>query len=145
MKTKSISLFLGLVLSSCTPYSETFDCPPGRGVGCQSLSKVNQMVEDEQLPLQESSEEKIPSKEPAPSSDLKPESFIEAKNNQPHPKTHLKMWMAAYEDGDKIYHEASYIYVPRNKDLSSTSITCSPNLQSCPSPRTDSWPEHQKL
>jgi hypothetical protein len=143
-RVKSVPIFLSLFLSNCTPYSETFDCPPGKGVGCQSLSKVNQMVEEGQLPLEESPEEKIPPKEITPPPiGLKPEAFIEARNNHLHPQTHLKMWMAAYEDGDRIYHEASYVHVPKNKD--SAPISCSSDHKSCPSPSVVSWPEHQKM
>src|SRR5438132_707356 len=39
-----------LLLPGCSSYSETFDCPAGQGVGCKSLSKVNQMVEKGDLP-----------------------------------------------------------------------------------------------
>ena len=38
--------FLGaLLLSGCSTYQETFECKPGKGVGCRSLSHVNQMVD----------------------------------------------------------------------------------------------------
>ena len=42
-----------IALSGCSSYSETFDCPAGQGVGCKSLSRVNQMVEKGQLPHKE--------------------------------------------------------------------------------------------
>lgn len=48
---KRSCLILALVaLSGCSSYSETFDCPAGLGVGCKSLSRVNQMVEKGILP-----------------------------------------------------------------------------------------------
>ena len=54
MNTKPIALLITLTLANgCTPYSESFDCPPGRGVGCKSLNTVNHMVEEGQLPLED--------------------------------------------------------------------------------------------
>jgi len=50
---KRSCFIVGLVLSGCSSYSETFDCPAGQGVGCKSLSKVNQMVEKGDLPHKE--------------------------------------------------------------------------------------------
>ena len=50
MMNKSIAL-VGFVLCGCDNYAETFDCKPGIGVGCQSLSTVNQMVEEDKLPI----------------------------------------------------------------------------------------------
>lgn len=50
-KMKSISqviltlLFLPLIVSGCSTSSETFDCEPGKGVGCQSITKVNKMID----------------------------------------------------------------------------------------------------
>jgi hypothetical protein len=124
MKTKSIPLFLSLtLLTSCAPYSESFDCPPGKGVGCQSLNKVNQMVEEGQLPLQDSLGQENPSL-PRPSRE--DASFIEARN-----EPRLKVWMAAYEDAEKIYHDPSYVYVAMNKDQALQGA-CSSENRSCP-------------
>lgn len=51
---KRCCLILGLVaLPGCSSYSETFDCPAGQGVGCKSLSRVNQMVEKGDLPYKD--------------------------------------------------------------------------------------------
>lgn len=75
----SIPLFVSLTLfSGCTPYSETFDCPSGVGVGCKSLSQVNQMVEDGKLPVQALPTQRGPLKktDENPSSDFP--SLIEA-------------------------------------------------------------------
>jgi len=124
MKTKSIPLFLSLILlSGCAPYSESFDCPLGSGVGCHSLNKVNQMVEEGQLPLQDTSDQETPKEESHP-----PQPFIEAKNvDQPR----LKVWMTAYEDEEKIYHDPSYVYVAMNKDRAFQG-PCSLRNRSCP-------------
>ncbi|MBY0292335.1 MAG: hypothetical protein K2W92_03510, partial [Alphaproteobacteria bacterium] len=53
MNIKPIALLITLAITNgCTPYSESFDCPPGRGVECKSLNIVNHMVEEGQLPLE---------------------------------------------------------------------------------------------
>lgn len=42
---------LPLYLSGCMGvYEEGFECPPGEGVGCKSISDVNQMVNQGELP-----------------------------------------------------------------------------------------------
>ena len=103
------------MLSACTPYTESFDCPPGRGVGCQSLSTVNQMVEEGILPLEDQSPKReqktlfnppmIEAKAPLMSDDIKS-----------HPTSHIKVWLAGYEDShgsDRFYHAPSLVYVTR--------------------------------
>ena len=41
----------GLCLTGCMGvYEGGFECPPGIGVGCKSISEVNQMVEQGELP-----------------------------------------------------------------------------------------------
>ena len=48
--TKRI-LFLSvtLLLSSCSVYKGSFDCKPHKGIGCESVSKVNELVNDDKL------------------------------------------------------------------------------------------------
>ncbi len=42
---------LALALSGCMGiYEGGFECPPGHGVGCKSISEVNQMVNQGDLP-----------------------------------------------------------------------------------------------
>lgn len=44
-----------LSLTGCTgsTYSSHFDCPYGAGVGCASLSKVNRMIDRQEINLEE--------------------------------------------------------------------------------------------
>src|SRR3990167_499866 len=53
LNTKLLGTILlsGSLLSGCTPYAETFDCPASPGVGCRSLSEVNHIIEQGDLPL----------------------------------------------------------------------------------------------
>lgn len=152
MNLKSIPLFLSLAaLSGCSTYSETFDCPPGRGVGCKSLSKVNRMVEEGQLPLEESPgqdfpvqdhpAQTLPVKEPNENRDLKnreskkPHNWIEVKDDyQPinllnreslsveNSKAPLKIWVAGYEDEEGNTHAPSYVYASLKKDPKDVSL-----------------------
>ena len=48
--TKRI-LFLSvtLLLSNCSVYKGSFDCKPHKGIGCESVSKVNELVNDDKL------------------------------------------------------------------------------------------------
>ena len=36
-------------LTGCSHGKNTFDCPPARGIGCESVSKVNDLINTEQL------------------------------------------------------------------------------------------------
>ncbi len=35
---------LAFLLSSCSMYQSTFDCPPKRGVGCKSVTEIEEMI-----------------------------------------------------------------------------------------------------
>lgn len=50
-----IVLLFGLSLSACTglTYSSHFDCPMGEGAGCASLSRVNKMIDRQEIDLAE--------------------------------------------------------------------------------------------
>lgn len=40
----SIALILSLLATSCGVYNSSFDCPPGKGVGCASVNEVLDMI-----------------------------------------------------------------------------------------------------
>lgn len=44
---------VSLILSGCTgsTYSTHFDCPMGEGAGCASISKVNKMIDRQEIDL----------------------------------------------------------------------------------------------
>ena len=59
---KQAYLILPLMLSACgTGYNESFDCAPGLGVGCKSISMVDRLVDLEKLPSQIEESQKKPS------------------------------------------------------------------------------------
>jgi hypothetical protein len=54
----SAALSAALCLSGCMGvYEGGFECPPGEGVGCKSISEVNQMVNEGELPKRSPSPE----------------------------------------------------------------------------------------
>lgn len=129
MTLKPYPLFLLVTtITGCTPYSESFDCPPGLGVGCKSLNIINRMVEQGQLPL-EKEVENGPQDAPhnLPSQEVPTDkSEYEAKNSHHHQSlhskkpllsgtfsngSHLKLWVGSYEEGPGIIHGPSMVYV----------------------------------
>lgn len=57
------TLSAALCLAGCMGvYEGGFECPPGIGVGCKSISEVNQMVEQGELP-KEQNEPQTPCKQ----------------------------------------------------------------------------------
>jgi conjugal transfer pilus assembly protein TraV len=48
-----VALVVSLFLSGCTgsTYSTHFDCPMGEGAGCASISKVNKMIDRQEIDL----------------------------------------------------------------------------------------------
>lgn len=41
----TLPLFLSLLTGCAGIYGESFDCPPGEGVACKSISEVNRMID----------------------------------------------------------------------------------------------------
>ena len=46
---KILFLSITLFLSSCSVYKGSFDCKAHKGIGCESVSKVNELVDDNKL------------------------------------------------------------------------------------------------
>lgn len=44
-----IFVSITLALSSCSSYKETFDCPPCRGIGCESITNINDLVNKDKV------------------------------------------------------------------------------------------------
>lgn len=93
-------------LCACTTTSETFDCPAGKGVGCQSISAVNRMVnqgvlgeeiQDTQLqPPAFSASPVIPA----------PDGFSVRRIQEEH----LRVWVAPFQDAQGNFHEGSLVH-----------------------------------
>lgn len=81
------------VLGGCATYSETFECGVGPGVGCKSLSQVNAMVENGQLPVEDPDEG----------------AMVQEKVWDPPASSGQRVWMAPYRDEEGHMHEGAYI------------------------------------
>ena len=94
-------------LGGCAKISGTFDCPYGKGVGCRSITEVNQMVNDGKL----SSDSQASLQSPIVTSN-KPHAIALADKAKVHrmKEEHLKVWVAPFEDEQGNFHEDSVIH-----------------------------------
>jgi hypothetical protein len=92
-------------LAGCSSYSESFDCEPGKGMGCLSITQVNEATEPpESLPSSPSQTEHhgplaaaIISQDTAHSIHRVPEEW-------------LRIWITPFQDDQGNLHEASTIH-----------------------------------
>ena len=110
-------------LSGCSIPNETFDCPAGQGVGCRSISKVNQDIDNGSILKEEMAEASFNRQFVAPvvsqvSSDalnlqeivsqdivLSDKSIIQRGREE-----HLRVWIAPHADEDNNFHEGSVVH-----------------------------------
>jgi conjugal transfer pilus assembly protein TraV len=127
LKSISASAFVAslcLSLCACSTTSETFDCPSGKGVGCKSISEVNQMVdrgtlgrdaeEGKQsiLPLQSLSAP-IMATDPSAVERDKASAKISLSDTMAVHRAreeHLRVWIAPFQDEQGNLHEGSIIH-----------------------------------
>jgi len=102
------SLLFGL--TACTSNNDLFDCPAGKGVGCQSISEVNRRVDRGDFENQR--EERTDSLKA-----LAPVAMTFDDRVQPSspgiervPEKNLRLWIAPFQDEDGNFHEESAIH-----------------------------------
>ena len=107
---KWVSLILVIpALSACAKVQSGFDCPFGKGVGCRSITQVNQMVDDEKF--DELKIAKGKHKTLAVKKDDRGESVSLAQTKiQRMQEEHLTVWIAPFEDERGNFHEDSVIH-----------------------------------
>ena len=103
-------LCIGMLMAGvtgCTPHRETFDCAPGIGVGCKSISEVNGLIDTKEREEEHSKDH-----------------GLQSKNTQPLPLARpigspgLRVWIAPYEDSNGHVHEESFVVLkPKPIDL----------------------------
>lgn len=100
---------LALIVSGCSTSSEIFDCEPGKGVGCQSITKVNKMIDaghfrgsDEDSLVKSSVPFFVPLLEPAQNGEHE---VVQRVREQP-----IRVWVAPYQDEEGNFHEASVVH-----------------------------------
>lgn len=124
----ALSASLSIILGACSTTSETFDCKAGNGVGCKSISEVNQMIDEQGrgketagnkqsilLPQHaESFPTSIISSTPPKIENLKtsPTSvpLSEYATVQRKPEEYLRVWIAPFQDEYGNLHEGSVIH-----------------------------------
>jgi len=112
MKVKYLTLFCTLHLAGCmSVYDEDFDCGVGKGVGCRSISQVNEMVNRGQVPLKEVEEKEEESNDIA-IEDLPGLEALSAQNGikvKRIPEKTLRIWVAPHEAQDGSFVEETYV------------------------------------
>jgi conjugal transfer pilus assembly protein TraV len=97
-----------LILTGCgAGPKESFACKPGVGVGCVSVTEVNNMVDQHRLPAQQK-----------PTRKIKPPTTLEAETSPVSTALHiahvseryLRVWVAPFQDGQGNFHEAGFIH-----------------------------------
>ncbi len=108
---KFVSVLLLLnCLVGCTRASQTFDCPYGKGVGCHSITEVNQMVNDGKFD-KDSLEGAPHQTSPSASSD-KAQATLPNDKAMVHriSEERLSVWLAPFQDEQGDFHEASVVH-----------------------------------
>jgi len=117
MKKLTSLSFLAL-LSGCSIPNETFDCPAGLGVGCRSISAVNQDINNGSILKEEMAEIGSHKQFIAPViSTVSPDTLnlseivlSDKSVIQRGREEHLRIWIAPHEDGDNNFHEGSIVH-----------------------------------
>jgi type IV conjugative transfer system lipoprotein TraV len=123
-------LLMGSLLVGCTPHNEDFDCPAGKGIGCQSVTEVKKKLDQGAIDIPESSIEAnrrralsspsalapvmVPAFANASShtKDMTPISFVDSSGMviERTPEKPLRVWLAPYQDSDGNLREASVVH-----------------------------------
>lgn len=137
--TKPLSALLTLsaisLLSGCTAYNESFDCPAGKGIGCQSVTEVKKKLDQGGINIPESTTQAYAKRNsnaflppivmPIPVG-LEADSRISERSGggdlsssgvvdknlmiQRTAEKPLRVWIAPYQDGEGNFHEASVVH-----------------------------------
>lgn len=126
-----LGLTFCLSLCACSTTSETFDCPPGKGVGCKSITEVNQMVnrgtmggnveegaqsipEPSSASIMAAASLNVENSESAfgdkaflhqADASLSDEFFVQRIQEE-----HLRVWIAPFQDAQGNLHEGSIVH-----------------------------------
>jgi conjugal transfer pilus assembly protein TraV len=105
---KAFLILLVIGLQGCSGPKQTFDCPYGKGVGCRSISEVNQAVNEGQLPdTLKHSHSTVTFKENTVS---KSAHFTDDMTIERVREQHLRVWLAPFQDAEGNFHEDSIIH-----------------------------------
>jgi len=108
-----------LLLSGCSTTSETFDCKADKGVGCKSISEVNQLVEQGVVGADVSGKGGSVSIMPPPAPVITTGSLggnisdvllMDGGQVRRVSEEHLRVWIAPFQDDQGNLHEGSVIH-----------------------------------
>ena len=105
-----LSGILMLGTTGCTStYRESFDCVPGRGVGCQSITQVNRLVD------QSGDSSLFNANQADDQNSVQKDAFLASRpiSSQSHS---LKVWIAPYKDEHGNLHGEQTIQTRINSD-----------------------------
>jgi conjugal transfer pilus assembly protein TraV len=117
-----IFLTLAILLSACSTTSETFDCEPGKGVGCRSITTVNKMIDQGHFAYPPQGTAPLLSPVIASSSQAVSEALPQALSVseeivltdktvvQRSPEQHMRVWIAPFQDEGGNFHEGSLVH-----------------------------------
>ena len=112
-------------LSGCSSYQDQFDCPAGTGVGCQSVSEVNDLIDKgafKKEPFnQKASSDRMTEEDEIKLTSLKeseprlisldPERFDPRSPVVRVPEQTMEVWIRGYGDEGGHYHHDSHIHM----------------------------------
>ena len=118
------TLSFSLLLVGCSHTQEEFDCPAGKGIGCQSVTEVKKKLNQGEIDMPETTTEAYqrrggvlsftpPVLSQAPmQAGLTPIAFIDSNGMviQRTPEKPLRIWIAPYQDHEGNLRESSVIH-----------------------------------
>jgi hypothetical protein len=104
MKSLAI-LILSIQVSGCAVYSTEFECGIGKGVGCKSISEVNELVNNGEITNVQI--EKLPI---GTAFSFKPHGNINASQIVRAPERTARVWMNGFTDAKGDYIGETYVY-----------------------------------
>jgi hypothetical protein len=100
-------LTLTFLLSSCSGYKSNFDCAPGKGVGCESVNFVNDLINHDELDDYLSTKKSKRCK------------YEHNALKQPETGEPIKVWIREHTDSNNVKHEAHSVYfLPKQSKVS---------------------------
>ncbi len=108
---KIVLISTAFFLNACAVSKESFDCPAGKGVGCRSISQVNEMVNQNKLnpnkkDVAKASQDPLASTMPLSPEVLSSDGMIIERIKE----AHLRVWIAPYQDEQGQFHEGSIVH-----------------------------------
>ncbi len=108
MKKVCAAIFVISQLSNCASYQEDFDCKAGKGLGCKSISEVNDMVNRGEVtnnPIQETTLE-----EPVTTFTYSGNQNLAGNKIYRAPEKTARIWIKSFTDDKGDYVGETYIH-----------------------------------